>query len=72
MTWELLVEDGMKACRNPAAAPATEPCRSAWERVLSQVGFDAAKREQGLALSVDKIGNMFGPRAGAEDLTPDA
>ena len=45
MTVELLIDSGLRACRNPAAAPAAEPYGSARAQVLSQAGFDAAERE---------------------------
>ena len=45
MTVELLIDSGLRACRNPAAAPAAEPYGSARAQVLSQAGFDAAFEE---------------------------
>ena len=45
MSVELLIDSGLRACRNPAAAPAAEPYGSARAQVLSQAGFDAAEHE---------------------------
>jgi len=45
MTEELLIEDGLRACRNPAVAPAAEPYGNTRAQILSQSGFDAAERE---------------------------
>ena len=45
MSVEMLLEAGLRACRNPAAAPAAEPYGNTRAQVLSQAGFDAAERE---------------------------
>jgi diaminopropionate ammonia-lyase len=45
MPVDMLIEDGLRACRNPTAAPAAEAYGPARAQVLSQAGFDAAERE---------------------------
>jgi diaminopropionate ammonia-lyase len=45
MTVQLLDEEGLRACRNPAAAPAAEPYGAARSAVLNADGFAAAQRE---------------------------
>jgi len=45
MTVQLFNEEGLRACRNPAAAPAVEPYGAARSAVLNADGFAAAQRE---------------------------
>ncbi len=45
MTLQRLNDEGLRACRNPAAAPAAEPYGAARSAVLNGEGFAAAQRE---------------------------
>jgi diaminopropionate ammonia-lyase len=45
MTAELLTADGVRALRNPTAAPAADPYGPARSAILNEAGFDAAQRE---------------------------
>jgi len=45
MSTDLLTGPGMRACRNPAAAPALEPYGPQRAAILNQAGFEAARRE---------------------------
>ncbi|WP_418320213.1 diaminopropionate ammonia-lyase [Piscinibacter sakaiensis] len=45
MSFELLTTDGVRAMRNPSAAPASEPYGPVRSEILNDAGFNAAQRE---------------------------
>ena len=45
MSTDMLMGPGVRACRNPAAAPAGEPYGPQRSRILNEAGFEAAQRE---------------------------
>jgi diaminopropionate ammonia-lyase len=45
MSVEMLIDDGLRACRNPTAAAAAEPYGEARAAILNEAGFTAAQRE---------------------------